>query len=152
MAKSEKKFPFVAQYRHFPRLTLHTGTENEKGGTFWVLTGLSSLQSVTIANTAMGICITPERQWNSRVVGTMKWLMAFRHLPRSRLLSWHATADVRRVSQNTWRKLCSSCCNHFYPNHGSFFRRNTIIYGQVWALLCLHTGTVEGLTFVGEES
>lgn len=117
MAKSEKKFPFVAQYRHFPHLTLQTGTENDKGGTFWVLTGLSSLQLVTIANTAMGICIPPERQWNSRVAGTMKWPMASCHLLRSRLLSWHATADVRRVSQNTWRKLCSLCCNHFYPNH-----------------------------------
>lgn len=80
MAKSEKKFPFVAQYRHVPLLTFHTVTENGKSRTVGVLTGLSNLQLATTANTVVGICTTLERQWNSRVAGTVKWLMASSHL------------------------------------------------------------------------
>lgn len=31
MAKQEGNFPLMAQYRHFPLLTLYTVTENENG-------------------------------------------------------------------------------------------------------------------------
>lgn len=72
--KKQEKLPFVTQYRHFPLLALHTVTG--KGRTVGVLTGFSSLQLVTTANTVMGTCTTPERQWNSGVARTVKF-----HLP-----------------------------------------------------------------------